>query len=155
MLECSASCVITGLPYTLNPAENDSTNPWMSLDNSNVTWNSSGLRLGYNWESWTAPNNARVAKTFYAPENINMVMSCKGKAVGTGSIWRINTTFAVNVSGESLYSYNTTNGGQEQTFEFSGKQCVLTNADPVVTLSNSYSTATACSKVQSLVINYL
>ena len=155
MLECSASCVITGLPYTLNPAENDSTNPWMSLDNSNVTWNSGGLRLGYNLESWTAPNNASVAKTFYAPENINMVMSCKGKAVGTGSIWRINTTFAVNVSGESLYSYNTTNGGQEQTFEFSGKQCVLTNADPVVTLSNSYSTATACSKVQSLVINYL
>ena len=160
MLECSASCVITGLPYTLNPAENDSTNPWMSLDNSNVTWNSSGLRLGYNWESWLAPNNARVAKTFYAPENINMVMSCKGKAVGTGSKgWvsdsRINTTFAVNVSGKSLYSYNTTNGGQEQTFEFSGKQCVLTNADPVVTLSNSYSTATACSKVQSLVINYL
>ena len=160
MLECSASCVITGLPYTLNPAENDSTNPWMSLDNSNVTWNSSGLRLGYNWESWTAPNNARVAKTFYAPENINMVMSCKGKAVGTGSKGfvidsRKNTTFAVNVSGKSLYSYNTTNGGEEQTFAFSGKQCVLTNADPVVTLSNSYSTATACSKVQSLVINYL
>ena len=155
MLECSASCVITGLPYTLNPAENDSTNPWMSLDNSNVTWNSGGLRLGYNWESWTASNNASVAKTFYAPENINMVMSCKGKAVGTGSTIRINTTFAVNVSGKSLYSYKTTNGGQEQTFEFSGKQCVLTNADPVVTLSNSYSTATACSKVQSLVINYL
>lgn len=160
MLECSASCVITGLPYTLNPAENDSTNPWMSLDNSNVTWNSGGLRLGYNWESWTAPNNARVAKTFYAPENINMVMSCDGKAVGTGSkSWlidsRVNTTFAVNVSGKSLYSYNTTNGGEEQTFAFSNKQCVLTNADPVVTLSNSYSTATACSKVQSLVINYL
>ena len=154
------SCHVTGLPYVLNPAANDSVNAWKRSGNSYISWNNDGvLRLGYNVEDWDASNNASISKTFHVPANVKLLMNCSGKAVGTGSKgWlidsRINTTFSVNVSDVSLYSYKTTNGGEEQTFAFADKQCELTKDNPVVTLSNNYSTATACSKVQSLVINY-
>ena len=151
------SCHVTGLPYVLNPAANDSVNPW--TESGNVAWNQGGsVRLGYNLSNWFASNKASISKTFHVPANVKLLMNCSGKAVGTGSKgWlgdsRVNTTFSVNVSGES-FSYQTTNGEKEQTFAFAGMQCELTNGNPEVTLSNSYSTATACSKVQSLVINY-
>ena len=158
--ESSAECHVTGLPYILNPAENDQIGAWVA--EGNIKWNSNGyVRIGYNMDSigdWLSESSA-MSKTFSVPADVNVVATGSGSAVGTGSKYldfidlRANTTFTFGVSGNDVYSYKTTNGDEEQSFDFE-KEVVLSSADPTIKCSNSYSVATACSKVGALNVTY-
>lgn len=151
----SADCHITGLPYTMNVAANDSVSPWAEY--GNVKWNSSGvLRLGYNLSDWFAKSSANVTKTFSIPGNVNIIVNSTGTAEGTGStnLTRKNTTFSIAVSGSDIYSYTTTKGDEEQAYSCVDKAAVLSSSSATVKLNNSYSTASACTKVAGLTIGY-
>ena len=158
--EGSSDCHITGLPYTLNPSANDSVSPWVTNDNGNVKWDTDGsVRIGYNLTSWTASTNTDITKSFNLPADVNVIINCSGNAAGSGSDgWlvdsRINTTFTLSVSGNSVYSYTTTDGSTEQSYSASNKSATMTSASPTIKCHNSYSTATGCTKIKSMTITY-
>ncbi len=151
---------ITGIPYTLNPAANDSWNAWTPNSNGNVAWNqSSSVRIGYNLTSWTASTDTSIEKSFYLPTNTTVVVNSTGTVTGSGSKgWlidsRINTTFTLSVSGSTAYSVSSTDGGTEQSYSSGNKSVTMTSSNPVVKLHNSYSTASGCTKVKTLTIKY-
>ena len=153
-------CHITGLPYTLNPSANDSVSPWVTNDNGNVKWDTDGsVRIGYNLSSWTASTKTDITKSFNLPADVNVIINCSGNAAGSGSKgWitdsRINTTFTLSVSGNSVYSYTTTDGSTEQSYSASNKSATMTSASPTIKCHNSYSTATGCTKIKSMTITY-
>ena len=152
-------CHITGLPYTLNPSANDSVSPWVTNDNGNVKWDTDGsVRIGYNLSSWTASTKTDITKSFNLPADVNVIINCSGNAAGSGSDgWidsRINTTFTLSVSGNSVYSYTTTDGSTEQSYSASNKSATMTSASPTIKCHNSYSTATGCTKIKSMTITY-
>ena len=153
-------CHITGLPYTLNPSANDSVSPWVTNDNGNVKWDTDGsVRIGYNLTSWTASTKTDITKSFNLPADVNVIINCSGNAAGSGSDgWlvdsRINTTFTLSVSGNSVYSYTTTDGSTEQSYSASNKSATMTSASPTIKCHNSYSTATGCTKIKSMTITY-
>ena len=153
-------CHITGLPYTLNPSANDSVSPWVTSDNGNVKWDTDGsVRIGYNLSSWTASTKTDITKSFNLPADVNVIINCSGNAAGSGSKgWitdsRINTTFTLSVSGNSVYSYTTTDGSTEQSYSASNKSATMTSASPTIKCHNSYSTATGCTKIKSMTITY-
>ena len=153
-------CHITGLPYTLNPSANDSVSPWVTNDNGNVKWDTDGsVRIGYNLSSWTASTQTDITKSFNLPADVNVIINCSGNAAGSGSKgWitdsRINTTFTLSVSGNSVYSYTTTDGSTEQSYSASNKSATMTSASPTIKCHNSYSTATGCTKIKSMTITY-
>ena len=156
----SYTTYITGIPYTLNPAANDSWNAWTPNSNGNVAWNqSSSVRIGYNLSSWTASTDTSIEKSFYLPTNTTVVVNSTGTVTGSGSkSWivdsRINTTFTLSVSGSTAYSVSSTDGGTEQSYSSGNKSVIMTSSNPVVKLHNSYSTATGCTKVKTLTIKY-
>ena len=158
--EGSSDCHITGLPYTLNPSANDSVSPWVTNDNGNVQWDTDGsVRIGYNLSSWTASTKTDITKSFNLPADVNVIINCSGNAAGSGSDgWivdsRINTTFTLSVSGNSVYSYTTTDGSTEQSYSASNKSATMTSASPTIKCHNSYSTATGCTKIKSMTITY-
>lgn len=152
-------CHITGLPYTLNPSANDSVSPWVTNNKGNVKWDTDGsVRIGYNLTSWTASTNTDITKSFNLPADVNVIINCSGNAAGSGSDgWidsRINTTFTLSVSGNSVYSYTTTDGSTEQSYSASNKSATMTSASPTIKCHNSYSTATGCTKIKSMTITY-
>ena len=159
-IEGSSDCHITGLPYTLNPSANDSVSPWVTNDNGNVKWDTDGsVRIGYNLSSWTASTKTDITKSFNLPADVNVIINCSGNAAGSGSKgWitdsRINTTFTLSVSGNSVYSYTTTDGSTEQSYSASNKSATMTSASPTIKCHNSYSTATGCTKIKSMTITY-
>ena len=156
----SYTTYITGIPYTLNPAANDSWNAWTPNSNGNVAWNqSSSVRIGYNLSSWTASTDTSIEKSFYLPTNTTVVVNSTGTVTGSGSkSWlvdsRINTTFTLSVSGSTAYSVSSTDGGTEQSYSSGNKSVIMTSSNPVVKLHNSYSTASGCTKVKTLTIKY-
>lgn len=158
--EGSSDCHITGLPYTLNPSANDSVSPWVTNNKGNVKWDTDGsVRIGYNLTSWTASTQTDITKSFNLPADVNVIINCSGNAAGSGSDgWlvdsRINTTFTLSVSGNSVYSYTTTDGSTEQSYSASNKSATMTSASPTIKCHNSYSTATGCTKIKSMTITY-
>ena len=157
--EGSSDCHITGLPYTLNPSANDSVSPWVTNNKGNVKWDTDGsVRIGYNLSSWTASTQTDITKSFNLPADVNVIINCSGNAAGSGSDgWidsRINTTFTLSVSGNSVYSYTTTDGSTEQSYSASNKSATMTSASPTIKCHNSYSTATGCTKIKSMTITY-
>ena len=149
---------VTGIPYTLNPAANDSWNAWSDVTgNSNIDWNVSGtLRLGYNVEStstWGCSTQAAVKKSFYMPENTTVNVKCTGQAIGS-DLWgsKNSTTFSLTVSGATVGS---TESGKASTKSFDyNKSVTMTSADPTVVCSNSNSVSRGRSQVSSLTIKY-
>ena len=139
---------------------NDSVSPWVTNDNGNVKWDTDGsVRIGYNLSSWTASTKTDITKSFNLPADVNVIINCSGNAAGSGSKgWitdsRINTTFTLSVSGNSVYSYTTTDGSTEQSYSASNKSATMTSASPTIKCHNSYSTATGCTKIKSMTITY-
>ena len=156
----TTNIAVTGLPYTLNPAANDSWNAWTPNSNGNVAWNeSSSVRIGYNLSSWTASTDTSIEKSFYLPTDTTVVVNSTGTVTGSGSkSWlidsRVNTTFTLSVSGSTAYSVSSTDGGTEQSYSSGNKSVKMTSSNPVVKLHNSYSTASGCTKVKALKIKY-
>jgi hypothetical protein len=156
----SYTTYITGIPYTLNPAANDSWNAWTPNSKGNVAWNeSSSVRIGYNLSSWGASTDTSIEKSFYLPTNTTVVVNSTGTVTGSGSkSWildsRVNTTFTLSVSGSTAYSVSSTDGGTEQSYSSGNKSVIMTSSNPVVKLHNSYSTASGCTKVKTLTIKY-
>lgn len=159
-LTSSDTLYITGLPYTLNPAANDAINPWTPNNNGNVSWDeSNSVRIGYNISSWTASTSTDITKSFVLPANVNVVVNASLSSTGSGSkTWildsRVNTTCTISVSGNSIYTYKTTDGGTTQNHTCSNVATVMTSADSTIKCHNSYSTATGCTNIKSLALTY-
>jgi hypothetical protein len=159
-LTSSDTLYITGLPYTLNPADNDAVNPWTPNDNGNVSWNqSNSVRIGYNLQSWTASTSTDITKSFVLPANVNVIVNASLSSTGSGSkSWiidsRVNTTCTISVSGNSIYTYTTTNGGTSQNHTCTNVAAVMTSANSTIKCHNSYSTATGCTNIKSLALTY-
>lgn len=153
-------CYITGLPYTLNPAANDSEHGWQANSNGNVNWNiNESVRIGYNLNNWGANLQTDITKAFNLPADINIIISSTGTACGSGDkSWfldaRVNTTFTLSVSDNSVYSYTTTNGGTEQSYSTGDIKATMSSATPTIKCHNSYSTASGCTKIKALAVNY-
>jgi hypothetical protein len=156
----TATVHITGLPYTLNPAANDAINPWTPNNTGNVSWDeSNSVRIGYNLSSWTASTSTDITKSFVLPANVNVVVNASLSSTGSGSkSWiidsRVNTTCTISVSGNSIYTYTTTDGGTTQNHTCSNVTTVMTSADSTIKCHNSYSTATGCTNIKSLALTY-
>ena len=153
-----SSIYVTGLPYTLNPAANDSWNPWK--ETGLVKWNNdSSVRLGYNLEDWLAETSTSIEKTFFVPFATNVVVNSTGSVCGSGSKgWLIdsrkNTTFTLSVSGSTAYSVSSTNGGTAQSYSSGDKYVSMSASNATVKLHNSYSTASGRTSVKTLTIKY-
>lgn len=156
----TATVHITGLPYTLNPAANDAVNPWTPNNDGYVSWNvSNSVRIGYNLESWGSSLSTDITKSFVLPANVKVIVNASLSSTGSGSkSWiidsRINTTCTISVSGNSIYTYTTTNGGTTQNHTCSNVATVMTSADSTIKCHNSYSTATGCTNIKSLALTY-
>lgn len=159
-LTSSDTLYITGLPYTLNPADNDAVNPWTPNNNGNVSWNeSNSVRIGYNLNSWTSSLSTDITKSFVLPANVNVIVNASLSSTGSGSkSWlidsRVNTTCTISVSGNSIYEYTTTNGGTAQNHTCTNVAAVMTSANSTIKCHNSYSTATGCTNIKSLALTY-
>ncbi len=153
-----SSIYVTGIPYTLNPAANDSWNPWE--ETGLVKWNNdSSVRLGYNLEDWLAETSTSIEKTFFVPFATNVVVNSTGSVCGSGSkSWlvdsRKNTTFTLSVSGSTAYSVSSTNGGTAQSYSSGDKHVSMSASNATVKLHNSYSTASGRTSVKTLTIKY-
>ncbi len=150
---------VTGLPYTLNPAANDSVNSWS--ENGNVNWNTSGgVRIGYNLNNWIAATSTDITKSFNLPSDIKIIINSTGTACGSGSDlgWfgdsRINTTFTLSVSDSDVYQYTTTNGDNSQNYTTGDKTATMKSSAPIIKCHNSYSTATGCTTIKTLIVKY-
>lgn len=149
---------VTGIPYTLNPAANDSWNAWK--EEGYVTWNKdSAVRLGYNVESWLSAASTSIEKTFFVPFDTNVVVNSTGSVCGSGSkSWlgdsRVNTTFTLYVSGSTAYSVKSTDGGNAQSYSSGDKHVSMSASNATVKLHNSYSTASGRTSVKTLTIKY-
>lgn len=140
---------VTGLPYTLNPAANDSWNAWTNTGNLN--WNqSSAVRLGKNQFG----GDSSITKRFDVPASTNLSINVAGTVCGTGSIIKVNTTFTVSVSGSEVYSVSSTNGNKTQDYSKSNISATITATNPVVVCNNSYNLEQACATIKTLKIQY-
>jgi len=150
----SSNCHITGLPYTLNPAANDSVNAWETKGDVQFanTDRGTAVRIGYALGSGLNTGESVITKTFSLPANINVSVSATGEVHGSKFIVSIKTTGSVKVSGTTLHSATASNNAY---VNLSGtKDAVMTSASPQVQLHNSNSTNTACTYFTSLVIKY-
>lgn len=142
---------ITGIPYTMNIAENDG---W-SVD-GNVKWgDSSSVRMGYNVESianWTN-ETVTIERSFYLPSDVSVVAKCSGSANGSKFILsQYSTTFTFSVSGTTVGS---TESGKNSSKSFDYNSTVtMTSANPTVKCVNSTSTNKTCSRISGLSIIY-
>ena len=140
---------VTGLPYTLNPAANDSWNPWD--EDGTIKWNqSSAVRLGKN----QLGGDSSITKRFDVPASTNLSINVAGTVCGTGSLFKVNTTFTVSVSDSEVYSVSSTNGNKTQDYSKSNISATITATNPVVVCNNSYNLEQACATIKTLKIQY-
>ena len=148
------SCHVTGLPYTLDVAKNDTVSPWSQdagmLQDMNVSWNTdSSVRLGYN--QWGG--EAYIQKTFSLPADTKVMCSASGTVNGTGTIWKEDNTATITISGNSVLS-KTASGKSEQSFSCSNTQAVMSASNATVKVNSSYNLEKACVKLKSLKLTY-
>ena len=147
-----SNCHVTGIPYTLNPSANDAANPW-SID-GNVKWNDGEkVRLGYNVEGNWAKEKTTMEKTFYAPANLPVIISCNGTAQGGKFIVSYTTTFNLYVSGTKYY-YVSSGKNSSSDINSGAISCELDSNTPKVKLENTNGTNNAYSKITQLSIVY-
>ena len=159
---------VTGIPYTLNPAANDSWNAWS--EEGNVKWNNAdrgtAVRIGHAFGSDFNTGESYIQKTFFVPENTTVVAKASGEVCGSGfiGIGVITTTYTYSVSGTTVGSdsqagtesgswYNKKYGEAYKNFSYS-KEIIMTKDNPVVKHHNSNSTNKACTYVKSSQILY-
>lgn len=143
-----SSIYVTGLPYTLNPAANDSWNAWS--EDGNVNWNtSSAVRLGYN--QWGG--EASITKSFYLPANTGVKVNSTGTVCGTGRWLKVENTVTISVSGSSVFSA-TANGNTTQNYTASNKTATMSSSNPTIKCNSSYNLEQACVHIKSLTVQY-
>lgn len=138
---------ITGLPYTLNVTANDGN--WK--EEGYVNWNqSSAVRLGKNqWGGAAYIENSN----FKLPENVNVVVNSKGNVNGTGSLWQVENTVSISVSGSDIFS-KTQLGNSTVDYTCANKACAMKASNATVKINSSYNLEKAQVSIKSLTITY-
>lgn len=147
----TSTCHVTGLPYALKTAENDSVNPWTT---SGASWNQDNdgpcikVSLGYKGETI-------ITKQFSCPVDIDVEVSTSGKVLG-GRL--ADNTASITLSGDVVCSKTAKKKlgftGATEEFSKSSAQMSLRKANPIVECKNSYSYADCATYIYSLSINY-
>ena len=147
----TSACHVTGLPYALNTAANDSVNPWTT---SGASWNQDNdgpcikVSLGYKGETI-------ITKQFSCPVDIDVEVSTSGKVLGGRFA---DNTASITLSGEVVCSKTAKKKlgftGATEEFSKSSAQMSLRKANPIVECKNSYSYADCATYIYSLSINY-
>ena len=144
----SSNCHITGLPYTLNVSGNDSVSPWS--EEGYVNWDESGsVKLGHN--QWGG--EAYIQKSFNLPANVNIEVDCAGDVYGTGSWIKVENTFSLVISGNTIAS-STCKGNSGVSFSHLNKTATMTSANPTIKCNSSYNLERARVLIKSLKISY-
>ena len=153
----SEDCHVTGLPYVLNPAENDSVNPWGVASTNDilyVSWTGSALKVGGN----SVGANVGAIKSFYVPGSetqINVTASASGSV--TGGRTNANTG-SVKLGGSSLVSSTAAKGGffsGTKTVTFSETESMsISTSNSQLSCSVTYGLSEAHMLVKSLTILY-
>ena len=154
------SCHVTGLPYVLNPAGNDSVNPWGVASTNDilyVSWTGSALKVGGN----SIGENVGAIKSFYVPgsetqiKQINVTASASGSV--TGGRFNANTG-SVKLGGSPLVSSTAAKGGLvsgTKTVSFSEtKSMSISTSNSQLSCSVTYGLSEAHMLVESLTILY-
>lgn len=150
------SCHVTGLPYVLDPAKNDSVNPWGVASTNDllyVSWTGSALKVGGN----SVGENVGAIKSFYVPEEaqINVTASASGSV--TGGRFNANTG-SVKLGGSQLVSSTAAKGGflsGTKTVDFSEtKSMSISTSNSQLSCSVTYGLSEAHMLVKSLMILY-
>lgn len=150
------SCHVTGLPYVLDPAKNDSVNPWGVASTNDilyVSWTGSALKVGGN----SVGENVGAIKSFYVPEKaqINVTASASGSV--TGGRFNANTG-SVKLGGSQLVSSTAAKGGLisgTKTVDFSEtKSMSVSTSNSELSCSVTYGLSKAHMLVKSLTILY-
>ena len=152
------SCHVTGLPYVLDPAKNDSVNPWGVASTNDilyVSWTGSALKVGGN----SVGENVGAIKSFYVPEktSINVTASASGSV--TGGRLKANTG-SVKLGGTELVSSTAEKGslfGGTKTVTFSktdSKSMSISTSNSQLSCSVTYGLLDAHMLVESLMILY-
>ena len=143
---------VTGIPYTLNPAANDSWNAWAT--GGNIAWNNSGsLRMGYNLSDWGANETAYVQKTLYVPSSTSVRVYAKGMVRATAGS---TVNFIIRVSGADVATASSTGGwsAKETDFNISAKVGTMTSTNPTIYMQSYTSTATRHTRVDYFKLEY-
>lgn len=165
----AVDCYITGLPYTLNVAKNDTVSPW--VESGNVAWNNSdynsaAIRIGYALGDDFNTGVSSMVKTFSIPGDIKVNATATGKVRGSNFIVDIETTGSIIVGNTTIGS--TTEKGHTNTgsffrpnyvdnvkdFSYSVTNIGMTYSNNTVKCNNSNSTNHASTYVESLTILY-
>ena len=140
-------CYITGLPYTLNTAANDSEHKWQ--EEGNVNWNTDGgVRLGY--YQWGG--EAYIMKTFNIPSDINIQVTGNGIVNGTGSRIKVDNTISINISDAAIFS-KTQKGKTEASFNCNVTAAIKAN-NGKVKINSSYNLESAKVVIKDFTISY-
>ena len=151
-----SKCHVTGLPYVLNPAANDSINQWVT--SGDVKWNNQdrgiSVRVGYAFGSSVNTGSSSISKSFYLPSDMKVSVSANAEARGSRFFANIKTTGSVFISGTAACNDSAEGKNKYKSFSCDSKPMLMTSANPTVVCSNSNSTNEACTYFKSLVINY-
>lgn len=140
-------CFITGLPYTLNTAANDSEHKWQ--EEGYVNWNTDGgVRLGY--YQWGG--EAYIMKTFDIPSDINIQVTGNGIVNGTGSWIKVDNTISISVSDNVILS-KTQKGNKETDFNCNTTAAIKAN-NGKVKINSSYNLESAKVVIKDFTISY-
>ena len=144
---------VTGIPYAINPAANDSWNEWSK--EGNLDWNQSGALFIGGVGRWVGSfGDEYIEKKFYVPADTNVAINVAGTVCGSGSVMKVNTTFTVSVSGTAVYSVSSTSGNKTQSYSGSNITATFTASNPVIRCNSSYNAEQACASISSLKILY-
>lgn len=151
-IESSKTIYITGLPYTLNPANDDN---WE--EDENVVWDKDGVvELGNDfYNSWSGGEASITKSDFKLPANLNVVVNCQGTVNGSAVWLGQTTTFTLKISGNSIYSKtSTTKSNESVSIETGDLATTMTVSNPSVMCHNSRGTSLAATRISSLTIDY-
>ena len=140
-------CHITGLPYTLNTAANDSEHKWQ--EEGNVNWNTDGgVRLGY--YQWGG--EAFIMQTFNIPSDINIQVTGNGIVNGTGNWVKVDNTISISISDNIIFS-KTQKGNKETDFNCNTTAAIKAN-NGKVKINSSYNLESAKVVIKDFTISY-
>lgn len=154
------SCHVTGLPYVLDPAKNDSVNPWGVASTNDilyVSWTGSALKVG----GGSVGANVGAIKSFYVPGSETQIKQINVTASASGSVTggRTNAnTGSVKLGGSPLVSSTAAKGGLlsgTKTVTFSEtKPMSISTSNSQLSCSVTYGLSKAHMLVNSLMILY-
>lgn len=149
---------ITGLPYTLNPAANDSFNAWAVSDTDITTWGNTdksytAVRLGYALGTSLDTGANTITKNLSMPASTKVSVVSTGGLTGSRFIVSIETKFTLTVGGSELVSSSAKGNNSYKDYSCNTTVTIPSGSQTIV-CRNSNSTNTACSYVGTLVVTY-